>query len=106
MQPSRTRGDTGPRSDSSKERSGRKLDLHPWDILLPRLLEALPQDVNGRADYLDALVAVVPSHHPVYHQIRASRSHLDMHILAQRELPLAEKGAGRLGDNPLERGSR
>ena len=106
MQPSKTRGDTDPRLSSSKEPSAAPEVFGSWDILLPPLLEALPREIEARADFLDALVRVVPHRHPAYQQIRASRAHLDMHILAQRELPFsATRGSGRLGDNPAERGT-
>ena len=116
MQRSKTPTVTAPPSGSSIPQSaarGVPLEL-PWNVLLPILMASIPKDVTARADFLDALVTVLPATHPEYAGIREARSHLDMHIIAQRELCLGiargddaavVRGSGRLGDTPMERGA-
>lgn len=78
-----------------------------WSRLLPRVLAALPSDVDGRALALDNLVAVIPPALPEARTVAEIRGFLDAHILAHRELALGDtRGSGRLGDQPMERGSR
>lgn len=78
-----------------------------WNRLLPRVLAALPSDVDGRALALDDLVAVIPPTLPEAKTVAEIRGFLDAHILATRELALGDtRGSGRLGDQPMERGPR
>lgn len=84
---------------------------HSWNIIIDHALEHLPGDIDNRRKLLSALVGVMPPRLERQREIALCLSHLDSHIISQRELrfPAAEaekaRGSGRLGDAPMARGA-
>lgn len=60
----------------------------PWNIVLRRVLVAMPDRIDERIAVLTALVALVPNSHPANQEIRQSLKDLDSHLIRQRELAL------------------
>lgn len=77
----------------------------PWNTIVDHCLGTLPADVDTRRRLLSSLVSLIPAGSPKHRELAVCLGHLDIYLIAQRELSLGlqERGSGRLGDTPMER---
>lgn len=80
-----------------------------WSTVAGVVMRHLPLDIDSRQAVLDALVAIMPPQVPAAAEVRAAWRRINAHICAQREFQLEEgvgvRGAGRLSDRTIQRGS-
>lgn len=65
-----------------------------WNVVLCRVLAAMPNRIDERITVLTALIALVPNGHPASQDIRQSLKDLDSHLIRQRELALVLEQKG------------
>ena len=60
----------------------------PVETVYAHCVRTMPDNVSARRELLNALNLLLPETHPKKTELDAALHHLDLHIIAQRELPL------------------
>lgn len=76
-----------------------------YQILAAHVCKTLPTDVNPRRAVLMAMFTCMPSDQPGRKEIGESLQHLDLHIIAQRNLPIVFEPESTTGADPCKQSS-